>query len=80
MGLRVPRSVLVMDRASLQRLRNYTKGVMERTICADAARYEQITELLCYPYRCTNCGAKCERGKGSCSRQWERTSQCKRAS
>jgi hypothetical protein len=46
MGLRVPRSVLVMDRASLQRLRNYTKGVMERTICADEARYEQITELL----------------------------------
>jgi hypothetical protein len=46
MGLRVPRSVLAMDRASLQRLRNYTKGVMERTICADEARYEQITELL----------------------------------
>jgi hypothetical protein len=48
MGLRVPRSVLVMDRASLQRSRKYTKGVIERTICADAARYEQITELLCF--------------------------------
>jgi hypothetical protein len=48
MGLRVPRSVLLMDRASLERFRNYTKGVMERTICANAARYEQITELLCF--------------------------------
>jgi hypothetical protein len=48
MRLRVPRSIPVMDRASLQRLRNYAKGVMERTIWADERRYEQLTELLCF--------------------------------
>lgn len=48
MGLRVPRSILLVENCSLMRLRNYAKGVMERTVCADMPRYEQISEQLLF--------------------------------
>jgi hypothetical protein len=48
MGLRVPRSILLIETDSLKRLRNYAKGVMERTVCEDMSRYEQVSEQLLY--------------------------------
>jgi hypothetical protein len=47
-GLRFPRSILLIDADSLKRLRKYAKGVMERTICEDMSRYEQVSEHLLY--------------------------------
>jgi hypothetical protein len=48
MGLRVPRSILLVENCSLMRLWNYAKGVMKRTVCADMPRYEQISEKLLF--------------------------------
>ena len=48
MGLRVPRSILLVENCSLMRVRNYAKGVTERTVCADMPRFEKILERLLF--------------------------------
>jgi hypothetical protein len=48
MGLRVPRSILLIDTDSLKLLRNFAKEVMERTICEDMSRYEKVSEQILY--------------------------------